>query len=296
MTWKDAPRDGDRSASDRLVALRRSESERTVEPPLAPQPPQWSARPNPQKPAGESVVETTAPLPVVAPPQVLLRLLDRWVPAGWREVRLDPGRRGAVALSVVAVVAALIVAIGVWRGRPVEQIAPPLTSIAAPTEGAHPPTELSSQPRVEPAGTAPLVVSVVGRVRHPGLVSLPTGSRVADAIGKAGGPLRGVDLSPLNLARRLSDGEQVAVGVPAPSVQPADSAAAGDGAPSTGPINLNLATADQLDGLPGVGPVTAHRIVDWRTKHGRFSSVNQLREIPGIGERKFAQLKALVTV
>jgi competence protein ComEA len=239
-------------------------------------------------------VETTAPLPVVSgPPRAFVRLIERWVPAGWRGARLDPGRRGAAVLTVVAAVAALVAAAGVWRDRPVEQAAPPLVSAVAPAEVPAAP----AHPAVSPPVDGPLVVSVVGKVRHPGLVSVPGGSRVADAIGKAGGPLHGVDLSTVNLARRLSDGEQIAVGLPPASVQPAvEPAVPRDDAPAAGPIDLNRATLAQLDGLPGVGPVTAQRILDWRGKHGRFASIAQLREIPGIGERKFAQLKALVTV
>jgi competence protein ComEA len=151
------------------------------------------------------------------------------------------------------------------------------------------------------------VVSVSGTVRRPGLVEVPDGSRVADAIEAAGGPLPGTDLSRLNLARRLGDGEQVAVGVPPapdaapPAAAPASTAAgaapSGSGPTSAGgKIDLNAATADQLDGLPGVGPVTAQRILEWRSRNGRFARVEQLREIEGIGERRFGQLRELVTV
>jgi competence protein ComEA len=145
-----------------------------------------------------------------------------------------------------------------------------------------------------------LVVSVVGKVTKPGLVHLSEGARVADVIEAAGGALPGTDLAGLNLARKVADGEQVAVGVP----QPADAAgsaagSAGGPAPAGGPsgkVNLNQATLDQLNSLPGVGPVTAQRILDWRTQHGRFTRVEQLREIDGIGERRFTQLRELVVV
>jgi competence protein ComEA len=152
-----------------------------------------------------------------------------------------------------------------------------------------------------------LVVSVSGRVAHPGVVRVPGGARVADVLAAAGGAQPGVDLSGLNLARRVIDGEQIAVGVPpAPDAagQPPGGVAAGEGAAgsragSAGPAakdDLNTATVAQLDTLPGVGPVTAQHIVDWRTRNGRFARVDQLREIDGIGERRFQQLRDVVTI
>jgi competence protein ComEA len=116
----------------------------------------------------------------------------------------------------------------------------------------------------------------------------------------AGGALPGTDLSALNLARRVVDGEQVAVGVPAapdaaPLAIPGAPPSQASGAP-TGKVDLNAAAVEQLDALPGVGPVTAQRILEWRTRHGRFTRVEQLREIEGIGERRFAQLRELVMV
>ncbi|MEU7815789.1 ComEA family DNA-binding protein [Pseudonocardia sp. NPDC049154] len=145
-------------------------------------------------------------------------------------------------------------------------------------------------------------MSVSGKVRRPGLVRVPDGSRVADVLEAAGGAVPGTDLTSLNLARRVADGEQVAVGVPAaPDAGgtgggPAPTGGDAAGAAPAGKIDLNRATVDQLDGLPGVGPVTAQRILDWRTRNGRFARVDQLREVEGIGERRFAQLRELVTV
>jgi competence protein ComEA len=138
------------------------------------------------------------------------------------------------------------------------------------------------------------VVSVSGKVRRPGLVEVADGARVADVLKAAGGVLPGTDVSGLNLARKVADGEQVAVGIPAAPGAPV----AGEGpAPAAGgKIDLNAATGAQLDTLPGLGPVTVQKILDWRTKHGRFARVDQLREIDGIGERRFAQLRELVTV
>jgi competence protein ComEA len=227
----------------------------------------------------------------------------------WRKVRLDPGRRPALVLASIAGLAAVISAIGVLRDQPVVQEPPPLagyseTGAAAGTSpGVH---GLSSVPASTPR-TGPLVLSVVGKVRHPGLVSVPEGSRVADAIGKAGGALRGADLTTVNLARKVSDGEQIAVGVPGAALPPSagsGASASGTGTqgganepvPPGGPLDLNQATLAQLDGLPGIGPVTAQRILAWRTEHGQFRSVGQLREVQGIGDRRLGQLKSLVTV
>jgi competence protein ComEA len=133
---------------------------------------------------------------------------------------------------------------------------------------------------------------------------VPAGARLADALEAAGGALPGTDVAALNLARRLTDGEQLVVGAPAATADaPASGgAAAGSdggagGVPGAGArIDLNSATVAQLDELPGVGPVTAQHIVDWRTRNGRFSRVDQLREIDGIGERKFGRLRELVVV
>jgi competence protein ComEA len=151
-------------------------------------------------------------------------------------------------------------------------------------------------PSAPPVGEVhEVVVSVVGRVARPGLIRLPDGTRVADALAAVGDPLPGTDLMGLNIARRLSDGEQLLVGVVPPPGQPAGSAASGSSS-GPGPIDLNAATVEQLDGLPGVGTVTAQRIVDWRAAHGRFTSVDQLRQVSGIGQAKFGQLKNLVRV
>jgi len=181
----------------------------------------------------------------------------------------DPGRRGVKVLAIVAGAAALVVLLIAWRSAP-HQEPVPITSSSA-----------SSTPVL-----AELVVAVSGQVVRPGLVRLPPGSRVADAIQAAGGPLPGVDLSTINLARRLNDGELIAVGVAAPGADPA--------APSK--VNLNTATLAELDTLPGVGPVLAQRIIDHRTKRGPFRAIEDLRQVDGIGEETFARLKDLVVV
>ena len=181
----------------------------------------------------------------------------------------DPGRRGVKVLAIVAGAAALVVLLLAWRSAPRQEPVPVASSSAT----------------IAPA-LAELVVAVSGQVVRPGLVRLPPGSRVADAIQAAGGPLPGVDLSTVNLARKLNDGELIAVGIPVPGTDPA--------APSK--VNLNTATLAELDTLPGVGPVLAQRIVDHRTKRGPFRTVQDLRQVDGIGEETFARLKDLVVV
>lgn len=228
------------------------------------------------------------------------RLVRRWVPAQLQNARWEPGRPGALMLSLVAALAAVVAAVGVWRDRPVPEPAPSLPLVAA-----HEQPEPSTRPS---AAATELVISVVGRVARPGLVRVPDGARVADALDAAGGAPPGTDLLGLNLARKLSDGEQLLVGVAPPPGQPTDGGVPpAPGAPATGAtggagggagsaVDLNAATMEQLDALPGVGPVTAQRILDWRAAHGRFTSVDQLREVSGIGESKYAQLKDLVRV
>ena len=144
------------------------------------------------------------------------------------------------------------------------------------------------------SGGGSIVVSVVGRVASPGLVTLRDGARVADALKATGGPASGVRLGGLNLARRLTDGEQIYVGVPTPPNAEQPGAASGSGEPGEGPVDLNSASITSLDTLPGVGPVTAQAIIDWRSAHGRFGSVDQLQDVDGIGPTRFAKLKDLV--
>ncbi|MEV7543474.1 helix-hairpin-helix domain-containing protein, partial [Streptomyces sp. NPDC089915] len=137
-----------------------------------------------------------------------------------------------------------------------------------------------------------IVVDVGGKVRDPGVRRLPGGSRVEDALAAAGGVRPGTDTTGLNRARVLVDGEQVLVGVTA---QPAPGGgAASAGGPGPGPLSLGSATAEQLDGLPGVGPVLARHIVEFRTARGGFRAVEDLRQVDGIGERRFAELRKLV--
>jgi competence protein ComEA len=138
-----------------------------------------------------------------------------------------------------------------------------------------------------------IVVDVGGKVRKPGLVTLPTGARVADAITAAGGPLRSTELDRVDLAARVTDGQLLLVGVKGAAAAPGTTAA-GDSTGSPAPISLSDATVEQLETLPGVGPVTAQKIVDWRTAHGGFTSVSQLQQIPGIGPAHYSEISPLV--
>ena len=141
------------------------------------------------------------------------------------------------------------------------------------------------------AAAPKLVVYVVGAVRRAGLVQLPEGARVADAVEQAGGPTRRADLALVNLAAPVADGQQVVV-----PVRVAAGAADGGAVPAGGgKVSLASATLDQLDELPGVGPVTAQKILDWRQSHGPLRSVEDLDAIPGIGPARVEQLRDLVT-
>jgi competence protein ComEA len=140
------------------------------------------------------------------------------------------------------------------------------------------------------AAAPQLVVHVVGAVKRPGLFEVKEGSRVADALSRAGGPTRKADLSAVNLAAPLADGQQVVVPRRLPP-----GAAAGTSSVAGGKVSLAVATVDDLDELPGIGPVTAQKIVDWRTVHGPFRSVEDLDDVPGIGPARIEQLRDLVT-
>lgn len=219
-------------------------------------------------------------------------------------VRVAMAERPALAYAVVAVVAAALAAGLTWISRPAAE---PVDGAAAPTKiasvdeagsGAAAPTGPA-----EPASSTPtpttIVVSVVGSVTTPGLVTLAEGARVSDAIDAAGGALPGTDLSTINLARKVSDGEQIAVGVPgaADAAGPADPSASGGAAgASAGKVNVNSASAEELATLPGIGPVLAQGIIDFRETNGPFGSVDELTEVSGIGPAVLAKIKDLVTV
>lgn len=225
----------------------------------------------------------------------------------WVQTRIGLEPRALAALTVVLVVAAGLAGGYFWAGRPEPVRAPELVR-AAPAAAA-PAVSVGSATRAGPgpgpgsgAGGARVIVDVGGKVRRPGVLTLPAGSRVVDALRAAGGAKPEADLTGLNRARVLFDGEQVLVGLPG---TPAGGSGLGSGGGSSSgggaggggpavPLSLNTATVEQLDTLPGVGPVLARHIVDHRAEHGGFRSVGELREVNGIGERRFAELERLV--
>jgi competence protein ComEA len=201
-------------------------------------------------------------------------------------------RAQALVLAGAALVVALLAgrvllpAGGATGGEPAElQVS---SSSSAAAAGA----------RASPSGSGgrsgpEVVVHVVGAVRAAGLYRLPAGSRVADALEQAGGAAAAADVALVNLAAPLVDGQQVVVPSRADAAG-ANGPAEGAGASGSGPVHLNTASIEELDELPGVGPVTAQKIVDHREKHGPFMSVDDLDAVPGIGAAKIEQLRDLV--
>lgn len=266
----------------------------------------------PRRPAGSPSGEDAAG----PPPRG--GLAGALAPASVRGARWSVGTSAALALIVVVAVVALVSAVRTAQaspGVPVPARAQQSTvpSLSEPSEpsgagSAAPPvttgTAASTLPAGAPGGSgdAVVVVHVVGAVAAPGVVTLAAGSRVADALTAVGGPGPDADLARVNLARVLLDGEQVVVPRPGEELPgPVPGAATGgpDGggtAAPTGPLDLNTVTLDELDTLPGIGPVLAQRILDFRTEHGAFTSVGELQEVSGIGDAVMADLEPLVGV
>lgn len=208
-------------------------------------------------------------------------------PESWRErLRKLPAFRPRELIALSVVVAAVVTGAGVAFVRALPRPASPAPSVVP----------LPSASESGPAAP-PLLVHVTGAVRRSGVYELPAGSRVIDGLRAAGGPAPNADVQALNLARALADGERLYVPrrgeAPPPDPGPGGGSGAGG---AGGKVNLNTATTAELDGLPGVGPVLAQRIVDYRAQHGPFRDVKDLLKVDGIGEKKFASLKDLVTV
>ncbi|GHD98790.1 DNA-binding protein [Streptomyces alanosinicus] len=217
----------------------------------------------------------------------------------WLQSRYGVERRGAVALAVLLVAAAVLAVQHFWAGRTESVSAPQVVRAQPPYAKKEDAPKTGAGAVASPAPGGRIVVDVSGKVRKPGVLQLPAGSRVADALRAAGGVRPGVRIEGLNRARFLVDGEQVVVGAPAGAVAPSGPAAgpaarASGAAGPAAPVSLNTATADQLDTLPGVGPVLAQHIIDYRTQHGGFRSVDELHEVNGIGDRRFGDLRNLV--
>jgi competence protein ComEA len=227
----------------------------------------------------------------------LLGALPGW-PDRAREALAAWGIGRVAAGAAVAVVVAVVAGTAVLRGP-----APPPPELSLPVAGG--PGDPAASTTASVAVTAPseVVVHAAGAVARPGVYRLASGARVADLLDAAGGPVGDADLDRLNLAAPLEDGGRVFVPVAGAEVPPVAEGAGGDpadggdgsGAPD-GPVDLNTATLDELDTLPGVGPTTAQAIIDERARRGRFRSVEDLLDVRGIGEAKLAALRDLVTV
>ena len=226
------------------------------------------------------------------------------VPVALRGVRAKPRRLAVLGVLILLLSAGVVLGVRVAWARSAAQ--PRAVAATAQHPGGLvsrtvPAAFASAGATGLPTTAGVLMVHVVGQVRHPGVVRLPPGSRVLDAVRAAGGATTAADLNSLNLARPVADGEQIIVPKPGEAILSGGTAGAGGsgtGAPGVGGglIDLNTADAAALDSLPGVGPVLAQRILDWRVEHGRFSSVDELGEVSGIGDKILAQISPKVRV
>ena len=243
---------------------------------------------------------------------------------GWLGGRWEIDRRTALALMLAVAVVALVVGAWALRGRDVGTPVPPtaaevsgvpsaaahstgapLTASPDALSGALPTSAAGATPAGTPGPAGQLRVQVVGQVRRPGVVTVPAGARVEDAVQAAGGATRRADLAAVNLARPVVDGEQIYLSRPGEKPHTVSGSvgggagsapAAGGSAAPAGPVNQNTATLAELDSLPGVGPVLAQRILQWRQDHGRYTQVDELGEVQGIGDTTLAKLRPLVGV
>lgn len=222
-------------------------------------------------------------LPRPAPPRSPFDRIREWV--GW----FGPGRLVATALAVIAVVVG-----GTWLLK-----ASPSRPEDALPFATHAPTTTTITPATIPSTTiaSSIIVYVAGSVVAPGIYQLAVSARVNDAVIAAGGAGTNADLDVVNLAAAVHDGERVYVPAVGEAIPPViEAAPAGGGSSPAEPVNINSATADQLDVLPGVGPATAAAIVTHRLQHGPFQTVEQLGDVRGIGPAKLDALRGLVTV
>jgi competence protein ComEA len=225
------------------------------------------------------------------------RLLDDQLVEDQLVEELPRQRFGRMHLGVICALLTLGLITGGWlllRARPVAVASPSdVITVGVPTQAAASatPSAAKSAPRI--------VVHVLGAVRQPGLVRLPENSRVQDAIEAAGGLTRRADPGELNLAQVLSDGQQVMIGTahdPAGEVREQQGADTGGGPATAGALDLNRASQSQLEELPGIGPVIAQTILTWREQHDRFTRIEELQEIDGIGPKTYAQIAPHVRV
>jgi len=225
------------------------------------------------------------------------RVTDGLVPEPLRgRVGLGPGQ-----VAVVAVLVAVGLAMTAWwvvrsDADPVAPVTPTAPGTAAPLATPTGGAETGEAPSGAATGVGSVTVDVAGKVRRPGIAVLDSGARVVDALEAAGGARPGVDLSGLNLARLLVDGEQILVGVPAPVAAPPAGTPGSSGATGGPLVNINTADLAELETLPEVGPVTAQAIITWREQNGGFTAVDELLEVDGIGEATLESMAPFVTV